>query len=100
MIDGHAGQQQSAGVAALDQQAVLADHDRGDAILAAGRHDLRPPENPDVDVELVQLGAGDGRKARIVGRRAIGGEVQRLAQRDRRPEMPAARAELARRAAR
>ena len=91
VIDRHARQQQSAVVAALDQQAVLADHHRGDAVFAAGGHRLGPPQHPDVDVELVQFGAGDGRKPRVVGRRAVGGMVQRIAQRHRRPKMPAAR---------
>ena len=88
MIDRHARQQQSAVVAALDQQAVLADHHRADAIFAAGSHRLRPPENPHVDVEFVQLGTCDGRKARIVGRRAIGRMVQRIASDTAGPRCP------------
>jgi hypothetical protein len=90
VIDRHARQQQSTGVASLDQQAMFADHHRANAIFAAGRHRFRPPKNPHVHVEMLQFGARDGRKPRVVGRRAVGRVVQRIAQRHRRPEVPAA----------
>ena len=96
MVHGHAGQQQSAGVAAGNLHPVLADGDRLHAILAAGRDRLRPPEDPHVHVELAQFGRRDGRETRIVGRRPVGGTVQRGPQRHRQFDVPAARAELAR----
>ena len=61
------GQQQSAGCAAGDLQAVLADDDGRRRDRAAGRHRLRPPQQPHVHVELARVpparwaGSGDRR---------------------------------------
>ena len=96
MVHGHSGQQQSAGAAAGNLHPVLADGDRLHAILAAGRHRLRPPQDPHVHVELAQFTRRDGRETRIVGRRSIGRTVQRGPERHRQLDVSAARAELAR----
>ncbi len=96
MFHRHAGQQQPAGHAAGDLHAVLADHHRLHAILAAGLDRLRSPQDPHVHVELAQLDRGDGRKAGVVGRRPIGRTIQRMAQRNGRADVSAAGAEPAR----
>ena len=96
MVHGYAGQQQSAGRAAANLHPVLADDDCLGAILAAGQDRLRPPENPHVHVELVQLVGHDAGKTRIVGRGPIGGAVQRPPERHRRFDVPAAGAQSAR----
>jgi hypothetical protein len=89
MIDSDAGQQQSACAAACDLHAVFADHDRLHALFAPRGNALRSPENPHVDVEAVQFVGRNRGESRIIGRRAIGGHVQRLSQQHIGPEASA-----------
>ncbi len=94
MVDRHAGQEESAGLAAGDLHAVLADGHGLEAIAAAGGHRLEPPQQPDLHLQAVELLGRDGGETRIVAGGADGGMADRLAQRHRGTEETAAGAEL------
>ncbi len=72
---------------------MFADRDALQPIFTLVVDRLRHPEDPDVDVELRQFLARDGIETRIVGGRAIGGNVHGLVQGNAKFDVAAAGAQ-------
>jgi hypothetical protein len=62
---------------------VSADRDRLEPILSACLHTPRLKEQPDLHVQMLQLGRGDRRKTGVIPDGTDSGVLQRLSQGDR-----------------